>query len=132
MRLGLRGLRLAADAQAALLQQPWPGNVRELEHLVSRAAVRALAQQTGQRRIVTLHAHHLELGPVAAHSPGPAEMPPPGQLPLREAVDAFQRRLIEDALTRHDGNRAAAARELGLERGNFHRLMKRLGVPPAH
>ncbi len=129
VRLGLRGLRLAADAQAALLQQPWPGNVRELEHLVSRAAVRALAQQTGQRRIVTLHAHHLELGPVAAHSAGPTEMPPPGHLPLREAVDAFQRRLIEDALTRNEGNRAAAARELGLERGNFHRLMKRLGVP---
>ena len=134
VRLGLRGLRLAADAQAALLQQqPWPGNVRELEHLISRAAVRALAQQTGQARIVTLHPQHLDLGPVAVavHQADPAQMPPPGHLPLRDAVDAFQRRLIEDALTRNAGNRAAAARELGLDRGNLHRLLRRLDMVPA-
>lgn len=130
VRLGLRGLRLAADAQSALLQQPWPGNVRELEHLISRAAVRALAQQVGQRRIVTLHARHLELGPMAVHPANPAGMPPPGHLPLRDAVDAFQRRLIEEALTRNAGNRAAAARELGLDRGNLHRLLKRLDLLP--
>jgi anaerobic nitric oxide reductase transcription regulator len=38
----------------------------------------------------------------------------------------FQQRLIEDALQRHRGNRAAAARELGIDRGNLLRLWKRL------
>jgi anaerobic nitric oxide reductase transcription regulator len=31
-------------------------------------------------------------------------------------------------LTEHQGNLAAAARSLGMDRGNFHRLVKRLGL----
>ena len=132
-RLGVRGLRLSADAQQALLHQPWPGNVRELEHLISRAAVRAVAQQPpGPARIVTLHARHLDLAPLA--NPlvlaSPAEEPPRG-LTLREAADALQRQMIEDAVARHSGKRTAAARELGLDPANLHRLMKRLGQAPA-
>ncbi len=130
VRLGLRGLRLATDAQQALLQQSWPGNVRELEHLISRAAVRARAQQLGQSRIVTLHAQHLDLAPIAPpdQQMAPAPMVFPG-LPLREAVDSFQRNFINEALARHHGNRAAVARELKIDRANLHRLLKRLEDP---
>ena len=39
--------------------------------------------------------------------------------------------MIEDAVARHGGNRTAAARELGLDPANLHRLMKRLGQAPA-
>jgi transcriptional regulator with GAF, ATPase, and Fis domain len=35
---------------------------------------------------------------------------------------------VTDALARHDFNRAAAARVLGLDRANLGRLVKRLGV----
>jgi len=40
-RMGLRGLRLSAAAQSALLGHAWPGNVRELEYLIARAALKA-------------------------------------------------------------------------------------------
>lgn len=53
-RLGLRSLCLAADAQAALLGYDWPGNVRELEHLIGRAALKALAACRERPRILTL------------------------------------------------------------------------------
>jgi anaerobic nitric oxide reductase transcription regulator len=56
---------------------------------------------------------------------GRAELP--GQT-LREATDAFQRRWMEAALARHGGSMAAAAREAGMDRSNFHRLARRLGV----
>ncbi|WP_255362647.1 nitric oxide reductase transcriptional regulator NorR [Mitsuaria sp. 7] len=51
---------------------------------------------------------------------------------LREATERFQRQWIEDALRRHDGVTAAAARDAGMDRSNFLRLLKRLGVnaPP--
>jgi len=128
VRLGLRSLRLAPDAQSALLGQRWPGNVRELEHLISRAAVRALAQQADQRRIVTLHTQHLDLLTVPAPPSEPAPAPtPPAGVNLRQAVETLQSRMIQAALARHNGNRAAAARELGLDRANLHRLVKRLG-----
>ena len=128
-RLGLRGLRLTSDAQAALQLQPWPGNVRELEHLISRAAVRAVAQQQpSPARIVTLHAPHLDLAPtVIPPVPMPPTDVPPHGFTLREAVDAFKYRIVADTLARHGGNRTAAARELGLDPANLHRLLKRLG-----
>jgi anaerobic nitric oxide reductase transcription regulator len=129
VRLGLRGLRLAADAQQALLHQPWPGNVRELEHLLARAALRALAGQTPRPRILALHAQHLDLGPAGGAPPDPdAAALPTGDTNLRHAVDALQRRLIEQALARHGGNWAATARDLGQDRGNLQRLARRLGL----
>jgi anaerobic nitric oxide reductase transcription regulator len=57
----------------------------------------------------------------------PVETPTTGDS-LRQAVEALQRRLIHDALVRHAGNWAAAARELGLDRANLYRLKKRLGL----
>jgi anaerobic nitric oxide reductase transcription regulator len=47
---------------------------------------------------------------------------------LREAVDDYQRQLIEACLQRHQENWAAAARELGLDRANLSRLARRLGL----
>jgi len=47
---------------------------------------------------------------------------------LKEATREFQRSLIEHALTKHDGNWAAAARSLGMHRSNFHHLAVRLGL----
>jgi anaerobic nitric oxide reductase transcription regulator len=43
-------------------------------------------------------------------------------------VAAYQRELIEDAVRRNEGNWAAAARDLALDRGNLHHLAKRLGI----
>ncbi|MDR2259464.1 MAG: nitric oxide reductase transcriptional regulator NorR [Azoarcus sp.] len=135
-RLGLRGLCLSPAAQTALLRYDWPGNVRELEHLVGRACLRALAAHSTRPRILTLDVEHLGLDPAAASPPvsgssaladNPAsDVPdiPPG--PLRPAVEAFQSRMIAASLARHSGNHAAAARELGLDRANLNRLIRRL------
>lgn len=140
VRLGLRALRLAPPAQNALLELHWPGNVRELEHVVSRAAVRALARQSGPeapceaqaRRIVTLQPEDLGLPDRGPTPPAAAPATPTAssRLTLRQAVQQLQQQMIAEALERHGGNRAAAARELGLDRGNLHRLMKRLATQP--
>ena len=47
---------------------------------------------------------------------------------LREAVDRYQRQLIEALLQRHQGNLSATARALKIDRGNLHRLSRRLGL----
>jgi anaerobic nitric oxide reductase transcription regulator len=132
-RLGVRGLRLAGAAKKALLGYPWPGNVRELEHLLSRAALKAVAEQGHDARTVTLDPEHLAIEPApgpapeatADAGPGAAEL---GKLDFKSAVDDFQHRLISERLRAHHNNLAATARSLGMDRGNFHRLVKRLGV----
>ncbi len=129
--LHLRGLRLAPDSQQALMSAYWPGNVRELEHTISRAALKAAAQSSGSDRIVTIEPSHLDLAkprldatPVAAND----EPINPEGLGLAAASDKFQCKLIEQTLAAQQGNWAAAARVLAMDRGNLRRLAKRLGV----
>ncbi|WP_240655752.1 nitric oxide reductase transcriptional regulator NorR [Paraburkholderia phosphatilytica] len=143
-RLGLLGIRLSADAQAALLAYPWPGNVRELEHLIGRSAFKALSARRERPRILTLNAADLGLNEAGASGPGSAFAASAlsalssgegshgdeaaGSIDFRGAVAAFERSLIGDALTRNDNNWAAVARELGIDRANLNRMAKRLGL----
>lgn len=130
-RMGLRSLRLNAEAQKLLLGYHWPGNVRELEHLISRAVLRALSGHAERPRILTIEASALDL-PQGAASPAAASAAEfPAAAPgahLKTAVDAFQKQLIEQALARHAGKWIDVAREMGVDRANLSRLAKRLGV----
>ncbi len=131
-RMGLGSLRLSAEAQAALLAYDWPGNVRELEHLIGRSALKALGQHRERPKILTLDAADLDLRPVepstlTAQAPQAVDAPLPAG-DLRQALDDYQRRLIQASLERHDHNWASCARELGLDRANLSRLAKRLGL----
>ncbi|ULG70852.1 nitric oxide reductase transcriptional regulator NorR [Marinobacterium sediminicola] len=135
-KLGLGSLRLGRSACSALLEYSWPGNVRELEHLISRAVLRLSALRKQSGRVLTLDAELLELprsadlqGAVRAACPTPVEEPGAkrGQS-LKEATDLFQIDLVTAVLRRKSCNRTAAARELGVDPGNFNRLLKRLGI----
>src|SRR6185295_18390363 len=106
----------------------WPGNVRELENVVSRAVLRAAAGREPQAA-VTVEPAHLDLGALAAAAPPePKEAARAPKRPLAERVRDYQRRSIEEAVARHDGSWAAAARELGMHRSNLHHLASRLGL----
>ncbi|MCP4810717.1 MAG: nitric oxide reductase transcriptional regulator NorR [Proteobacteria bacterium] len=125
VKLGLGAVRLGESGRAELEAYDWPGNVRELEHVMVRAALRASRGQ--HRDTVVVEDEHLALGPPHhAAAPGTAPSAPvPGQT-LRAATDAFTRRTIERAVADSDGNWAEAARRLGVQRSNLHRLAARL------
>ena len=50
------------------------------------------------------------------------------RMTLRDLVDAYERRLIEDALRATGGNQRRAARALGVLPTTLHEKMKRLGL----
>lgn len=135
-RLGLRSLRLSPASEAALRHYPWPGNVRELEHVISRAALKAISRGAQPHAIVTLEADMLDLdaqlqplAPALGAAPSQALLPPlPPQATLQEAVSACQTLCIRQSLEQHQGNWAAAARALGLDASNLHKLARRLGL----
>ncbi|CAA0078848.1 Nitric oxide reductase transcription regulator NorR2 [Halioglobus japonicus] len=134
-QLGVSRLRLSAGASDQLERYDWPGNVRELEHLLSRAALRAIREQGRGSSIISIDEHHLGLqnGTGTGVAEPRAEGAPPGTddapvRSLRESVDAFQRRLIEEQLKHHNGKLAAVARSLKLDRSNLVRTMARLGM----
>ncbi|MDX5299285.1 MAG: nitric oxide reductase transcriptional regulator NorR [Gammaproteobacteria bacterium] len=132
-RLGLRSLRLSPTAEQALRRYPWPGNVRELEHVLSRAALKLISRGVERNAILSLEPGLLDLDGLEAGAPASidtaqaAAVVPP-LLALRDAVDDCQRRCIEAAYQRTQGNWAEAARLLGMDPSNLHKLARRLGL----
>lgn len=132
-RLGLRSLRLAPAAEQALLSYAWPGNVRELEHVISRAALKALTHGAKRHEIVSLEADWLDIENDRENPPKTAPITTPtaalsaADMSMNDAVAACQREVIRAALERH-GNWANAARALDVDPSNLHKLAKKLGL----
>jgi len=117
---GLPGARRAVSeaAMERLANHAWPGNVRELRHVLERAAVMSAAE--------VLDVADLNL----AAGPATPAAPEPGDLNLKRATAALEARLVRTALTRAQGNRAEAARLLGIARPQLYVKMKELGIDP--
>ncbi len=105
------GLTFAPDALRALQRHSWPGNVRELQNRVRRAVI----MSDGKK----LTATDLELAQLAATPHG---------VSLKEAREAVEREMLQQALRKHSGKITAAAAELGISRPTFYELMEKLGV----
>jgi len=99
------------DAIRTLNRHAWPGNVRELENCVRRAVIMA------EGRRVT--AKDLEL-----NSAGPSQ----SFVTLKDAREAVERQMVQQALKKHGGKIAPAAVELGLSRPTIYELMDKLGI----
>jgi len=132
VRLGIRSLRLSPAAESDILRYQWPGNVRELEHVISRAAIKALSRGARTSDIVTLVPKLLDLDTSLPDAPAPqvAQPVPVDVVPvsLNEAVAQRQREMIQQALSATGSNWAFAARQLGLDPSNLHKLARRLGL----
>ena len=103
------------DAQKKLLAYDWPGNVRELANVMERGIV------LGKERRVTLH----DLPPrVIAAEPRTRS----DTFSYRGAMDASKREVVLRALAQTRGNRAAAAKLLGVRRTYLLKLIKALGI----
>jgi psp operon transcriptional activator len=133
------------DALDALLAHPWPGNVRELKNVVERAVYRA---GSPGRRIT-----NVQFDPFASpFRPVPAHVAPDlsGQtsnrrqpdegvtnpksdsaMDFRQAVAAFERQLLQDALARHRHNQRATAGALGLTYDQLRHQLRKHGLLPA-
>lgn len=136
-QFGLDGLRLEADAQAALLAHRWPGNVRELEHAVRRAVLHALRRPRTPGQLLGIVARDFVLTPSSIADSADTERaaglfdpqtPAPPAAGLREAVAQYERQLVQQALQAHGHRWAPAARALQMDRANLQRLAKRLGL----
>ncbi|MEZ4264855.1 MAG: sigma-54 dependent transcriptional regulator [Myxococcota bacterium] len=113
--VGRPGLRLDAEAKAALAGHGWPGNVRELRNALERAAI--LADES------VISGEHLILGmPVGAT----ANAHPAGA-PLVTMAD-HEREAIRQALAACSGNRRAAAERLDIGERTLYDKLKVYGL----
>ncbi|MXN32504.1 sigma-54-dependent transcriptional regulator [Delftia sp. CH05] len=107
--------RLGSDAARLLLAHDWPGNVRELRNAMERAALLCPGPVIGPE--------HIGLQPAAANGPAID-----WNGPLAPAVAQLEREMVTRALAATMGNRAEAARRLGLSRQQLYRKLAEFGL----
>jgi len=120
-------LEFASDALQCLMSRPWKGNVRELENTINRAVLLSdsntltssdlIADEplvgNGEERFMNNQSCFLHL---------------PYKQAKEEVLHSFASTYLKKALTASGGNVSAAARQCGMERQGFQRLMRRYGI----
>jgi transcriptional regulator with PAS, ATPase and Fis domain len=105
---------VAEDAMQILMAYDYPGNVRELENIIEHAFVLCHG--------FFIESRHLPIGLQSVTTPGASELRNGLTLEDWEAIH------ILDAVRRNQGNRAAAAKELGINPSTLFRKVKSLGI----
>jgi DNA-binding NtrC family response regulator len=106
------------EAWDCLRHHPWPGNAPQLASVVARAVVLAEAGEIGRACVVEA------LGPVL--DPVAGETIP---VPLAGGLAEMELAIVKEVIRRCQGNKAAAARSLGLHRRTLYRLLTKKGHP---
>ncbi len=115
--------RISLEAMRALRSHSWPGNVRELENAIERAVVMA-------RGDVILPG---DLPPSVVDTSAPLVsqnllLDLPFAEAKKRAVDQFESGYVSSMLQRSGGNVSEAARQSGMDRSNFRRILRKCKV----
>jgi Nif-specific regulatory protein len=107
--------RICTPAIDMLMSYHWPGNVRELENSIERAVI---VSEDG-----VIHGHHLPPTLQTAEASGTE---PRGT--LQATLDNIEREMIQEALKSSRGNRAKAARQLGISERLMGLRIQKFGI----
>jgi transcriptional regulator with PAS, ATPase and Fis domain len=106
---------ITGEAMGALISFEWKGQVRELENIIERAVL------LGDSEFITLD----DLPGSIRESDGNFNYDSDS---LEDAVQTFEKHHILSMLKRTDGNKAEAARLLGIDPSTLYRKMERMGI----
>src|SRR5215813_15468912 len=118
----IKGITPAAER--LLHQAPWPGNVRELRNVIERACI------LSDNRIVTEREIASAMSVATAnHEPAQASAGLDSNGADPALMSTAQRDQIMRVLRQVSGNKAAAAKQLGISRRSLYRWLDRLNIP---
>jgi len=115
-------LRISTAAINMIMAYHWPGNVRELENCIERAVLTTTDQ--------VIHGYNLPPSLQTSEETHTAIIPTEGGS-LKDLLEAYEREVIIDALKRHRGNCAAAARHLQTTARIINYAVQKLNINPA-
>ncbi len=111
--------RISTTAINMMMAYHWPGNVRELENCIERAVLTSTDD--------VIHGYTLPPSLQTSELTNTALLPEEGAS-LQGLVSAYEREIIVDALKKHRGNAAAAARHLQTTQRIINYKIKSLGI----
>ena len=114
---------ISADAMKMLVCYDWPGNIRQLENIIQRSVILCQGK--------TLRPEHLSSLEISAKDNIPRTI-----LELKEkkknlrlkSVEDIEKIFVMEALRRNRGNISQAASDVGMQRTNFHALLKKYNI----
>jgi two-component system response regulator AtoC len=130
-RLGTDIASFSQQAMEIFFNYGWPGNVRQFANAVERAAIFCTStvirpadvdQAFSNRQPARAEEPAAAAPALAATDPG---------LPLKQALIAYERTLIETALRRAGGTQTDAADSLGISAKNLWNKIQKHGINPA-
>ncbi len=106
------GVQIAGRTMQIFANYSWPGNIRELQHVIERS-------------VILCESNSIEPGDIYFNTSGINSK--------EEAADSYnldelERRFIQKALLKYEGNISQAAKELGLTRTSLYRRMEKHGL----
>ena len=117
---------ITAQAERLLQQATWPGNVRELRNVIERACILTDSRIVAEREMAAAMSTVLTAkSPVTERE---AERPDASGAD-DTLLSTAQRDQIARVLRQNRGNKAAAAKQLGMSRRSLYRWIERVGVP---
>jgi DNA-binding NtrC family response regulator len=108
---GTRSVSFTKSAWNSLLEYSWPGNVRELANVIKRAVLLATGNEVAT---IDFAGQPIELPQTVGDSI---------LVPMAGDLKVIERTIITEVIKRCQGNKAAAARALGLHRKTLYRLL---------
>ena len=113
------GMKFDDGGIQALVGYSFPGNVRELRNLIERLVILTPDD--------VISADDVRTCLPGGSSPKAQGLYRPG-VPFRVLVEEAERQVIQDALAHHNGQMAATARALDLERSHLYKKARALGL----
>ncbi len=133
---------LQEDALRLLCSHAWPGNVRELRNTLERAVMLSDSERIDARALAPFIAvagasHGASAAPAAAANvaaggrdaaAATATAEAPAQQSWADAMGAFEKRFLGEALEACDGHVAAAAARIGMGRATLYKKIAAYGI----
>jgi DNA-binding NtrC family response regulator len=112
-----------AEAMRLLVLYPWPGNVRQLENTIQRAVIMCQGKTLKPEHLTSLDF------PSDEAIPRTVEELKEIKKDLRlKSVEGIEKAFIMEALRRNNWNISRASSDVGMQRTNFHTLMKKYHI----
>ena len=116
------------EAMAALESYRWPGNVRELRNIAERLAILSDSDRIEPRHLPS-EICQAPVQPAITQLPQSWEEFRKLKQQARDAAgQELEHRFLTEALQRSGGNVTRAAEDVGMQRTNFHALMRKYGL----
>jgi len=107
---------ITGEAMEALVSYDWPGSIRELKNVID-----SLCAINSKSKTITRESIEWVISGITKEKPGPAGS-------FSEVKLDFEKKYYTGLLAKHNGNITASAKEAGIDRPNFSKKLKAMGI----